>query len=152
MYLDWKSPKKFGGHGPRFRNTGANKRVGNDISTGLWCVDFLCILNEWWERWLSVFVLVCLREGLEWNFSCAETCQLQKGANVLKKHFPLEYYFVSICFKPTNRPIFLNVSPVKREFVIWGSRVASQVTTIFQNLRLIGSKMGLLINRMCTEA
>ena len=31
MYLDWESPKKFGGHGPRFRNTGANKRVGNNI-------------------------------------------------------------------------------------------------------------------------
>ena len=82
MYLDWKSPKKFGGHGTRFRNTGANKRVGNDISTGLWCVDCLCILNEWWEMVECLCVSVSQR-GLRVNILCTKLCQLQKGQGSL---------------------------------------------------------------------
>ena len=34
---------------------------------------------------------------------------------------------------------------------LWGSTVASQVATIFENLRLRGSKMELLIKKMCND-
>ena len=94
--------------------------------------------------------LELLSKSPKWGSKLLWSCWVFLKSRLMVAYFSI---ILGSYLRKTNKFVKISDFMLKscQEFLIWGWRVARQVATIFENLRLRGSKLELLIKRkMCT--